>query len=365
MQERDSAYLLLEDGRRFEGVALGKKGVAVGEVVFHTFASNPHQLLTTPAFCGQLLAFTTPLVGNCGVNFSDLQSESVQAAGLIVRECCQIPSNFRNEMPLPDFLLENHVVGIEGVDTRALTKHLRTHGSLRGAIVSSPADVSQLLNELRRPAAPLSRPAGATPPPPTGNEKYHVVVVDLGCCKALLDRLRQLSCRITMVSPELPAQELLTLSPDGVLFSDGPETLTPSPASLVLAKDLLQSDLPLLGVDAGHQLLAVAAGCSLIPLPVGHRGPNQPVTALDGSSTFTTSQYHGLAVDGSTVDPVRARILCVSRNDGSVEALSYRDGQALSIQYLPGVVPDSTGRLTELERFCSAMDQRKEAVRHA
>ena len=364
-EQSEKAVLLLADGRRFEGRGLGARGIATGEVVFHTSGTSTHQLLTTPACQGQLIAFTTPLIGNCGVNQSDAQGDGVFAAGLIVRECCKEPSNFRSEQSLPDFLAQKGVVGIEGVDTRALTRHLRDFGAQRGAIVSVAADEAALLQELQTPAAALPAPRAARLFDQPEDAAYHVAVIDLGCCRDLLLCLTSRGCHVTLLDPDATFADIKALSPDGVLFSDGPERPQPPATALETAKTLHASGLPLLGVDAGHELLAVAAGCRLLPLTTGHRGPNQPVSPTDGKTTFTTTQRHALAVDPASVDPARAAVTQVNRNDGSVEALRYVNAPALSIQYLPGVALDPTGRAGAVEDFLAAMAQRKEGAPHA
>ena len=270
-ESSQKAVLLLADGTRFEGRALGARGVAVGEVVFHTSGTSTHQLLTTPACRGQILAFTTPLIGNCGVNEDDAQGTGVFAAGMVVRECCREPSNFRSRQSLPDYLSQKGVVAIEGVDTRALTRHLRDKGICRGAIVSVQADEAALLRELASPAPVPPAPRAAQPAPLPQREDFHVAVLDLGCCRDLLLGLTLRGCRVTLLAPDTPFDDIAALGPDGVLLSDGPERLTPPEGALQTARALLQSGLPLYGADAGHQLLAVAAGCRLEPLPAGHR----------------------------------------------------------------------------------------------
>lgn len=358
-ESSQKAVLLLADGTRFEGRALGARGVAVGEVVFHTSGTSTHQLLTTPACQGQILAFTTPLIGNCGVNEDDAQGTGVFAAGMVVRECCREPSNFRSRQSLPDYLSQRGVVAIEGVDTRALTRHLRDKGSCRGAIVSVQADEAALLRELASPAPVPPAPRAAQPAPLPEREDFHVAVLDLGCCRDLLLGLTLRGCRVTLLAPDTPFDDIAALGPDGVLLSDGPERLTPPEGALQTARALLQSGLPLYGADAGHQLLAVAAGCRLEPLPAGHRGPNHPVHAT-GGATFTTTQRHGLTVVPESVDPARAAVTHVNRNDGSVEGLRYAGCPAFSTQYLPDHRGDSTGRADAIGAFLSAMAQRKE-----
>ncbi|MBQ3077735.1 MAG: hypothetical protein IJC43_07745, partial [Clostridia bacterium] len=292
-----NAVLLLSDGRRFAGRALGAKGLAVGEAVFHTGQVLTHPLLTTPASLGQILCFPSPIHGNSGINPADAEGAQVYAAGLVVRECSATPSNFRSEEDLPSWLERQGVVAIEGIDTRALTRHLRTAGPLRAAIVSDGRDEAEVLALLGEPAAPLAAPRCELRMTNPTDASVRVAILDLGCSKTTVDALTARGAAVTLLAPDCGIEAVADF--DGVLLSDGPE-LPFGESALKLAADLLASPLPLLAVDAGHLLLAEAAGMTRTPLPVPHRG-NQPVAGSEGH-TFTSLQHHAFAVDAGSVD---------------------------------------------------------------
>ncbi|NLT58083.1 MAG: carbamoyl phosphate synthase small subunit [Clostridiales bacterium] len=344
------AYLLLEDGSRFEGEPLGAAGLAVGEAVFSTLLTGHQRLLTSPVTSGQLLTLTSPLIGNVGHSRQEMEGERVYAAGLIVRECAARPSNFRAEGPFEAFLTEQGVVGLQGVDTRALTRHLRSAGRLRGAIVSGvAADDEALLAQLGAlEFCPDLSGARYTPAvQPTG---FLVAVVDYGCGDGLLRQLEAQNCRVRLLPPDFAPEQ--AAGADGLLLSDGPERLD-HPVEALTA--LLHSGLPMLGIGTGHLTLARAAGCDLLRLPCGHRGANYPVTVLEQDCTVITEQHHGCAVCPDSAAAHGLTVSHINRNDGSVEGLRYGAAPCLSVQFTPPDGPWPQGGETVLETFCGLM----------
>ena len=357
---RDKAILLLEDGSSYEGEALGAPGIARGEVVFSTLMVGYQQLLTTPACHGQILAMTYPLIGNVGTSNRGEESPAVCAAGLIVRECDEHPSNFLSVDTLETYLLQKGIVGLQGIDTRALTRHLRKHGSLRGAIVSGREfDREAELEKLRQ----YEPPAYAAPERtlyPLATALRTVAVLDYGVTESLLEQLCEAGCSVALLPPAATLEDIRAAGADGVLLSDGPENSAPSQPFAELRR-MLEADLPLLGIGLGHQLLAQAAGCVLERLPCGHHGANHPVVFVESGHTVITAQHHGLAVAESSVPPRLAVVSHRNHNDNSVEGLRYNGHPAISVQFLPPATPAPHGGDTVLQQFITLM----EGARHA
>lgn len=347
---RDTALLLLEDGSLYEGEALGAAGIAVGELVFSTATVGYQQLLTTPACAGQLLTMTSPLVGNVGVSQESAESPRVCAAGLIVRECDSHPSNFRCAGTLEQYLIDHNTVGLQGIDTRALTRRIRRQGGLRGAIVSGVAyEKEELLAQLRQYTKPAPTPMERTVPHPA-QQKYAVAVLEYGCSSSLLQQLADAGCQITLHSPAATLEQVQRA--DGILLSDGPEGFAHPTAEL---RRMLEAGLPMLAVGAGHQLLAQAMGFALEALPCGHHGANHPVVFRESGHSVITAQHHGLAVRADSVAADLARISHVNHNDGSVEGLRYLGKPAFSVQFLPSATPAPHGGDTVVQQFCRLM----------
>ncbi len=337
--QAQKALLLLEDGTVFQGTPLGSRGKAMGTAAFNTSMVGFQEALTTPANQGLLLVQTFPLAGNYGINSLGWESEQVHAAGYIVRECCEAPSNYLCEGALEDFLQKHGVVGICGLDTRRLTRHLREKGEQRGMIVSQgPLDPEALLAELRAFVPPVPRQtllAGATAP--VGAElSFRVGAADFGMTNSVHAALSSRGIALALFGPGALSQladQAEAGALDGILLSDGPEGAYPE--ALEPIRRLCGTGLPILGLSLGHQLLAHAMGMQVSRLKCGHRGANQPVRQLSTGRTYITTQNHACYVDKASVLAGTAEITFQNANDQTCEGLRYTGFPGISVQFLP------------------------------
>jgi carbamoyl-phosphate synthase small subunit len=351
------AILVLEDGSVYQGHSFGAVGTAFGEVVFDTGMTGYQEMLTDPSFAGQLLVTTYPLIGNCGINDSDFESERVQVRGLAVREYCSQPSHWQSTRTLHEFLMASGIPGIGGLDTRALTRHLRTEGAMMG-IVTSEMTVEDALRQLRSipgyDVAPLVREVSTATTyewqvsaPETqdsisialkqGNngegaaKSSKIVVIDLGLKYSILRILARLGCRAIAVSCTASVEDIMSLNPDGIILSPGPG----NPLLLEDITDTVKGLLdrrPMMGICLGHQLIGRALGAQTFKLKFGHRGSNHPVRDLGTGRVFITAQNHGYAIDADTVRG-GLEVSHINLNDDTVEGLRHRDLPILSLQY--------------------------------
>lgn len=334
------AYLVLEDGTVYEGYSMGKAGKAVGEVVFNTNCSTYQDLLSDPTYSGQIVIQTYPLIGNRGVDPNP--SSKLVASGYVVREWCVEPTDAHEYITLDEFLKEDGITGLCGIDTRSLTRRIRKNGVMNGAIVESLDDMDSLLKELKEYRVPpaigkvtVSEPVRLE----AENARYELAVPDYGMRRGILDFLMQRGCSITLYPAYTPAEELLKGNPDGIMLSDGPGDPWDNPEIIEIIKELMKSGKPLFGVGLGHQLLAVANGFDIEKLPVGHRGSNQPARRLDTGRVLITAQNHGYTVARQSVQEDVVEITHLNVNDGTVEGLRYKRFPALTVQFEPSDGP--------------------------
>ncbi len=363
------AYLILANGRVFAGQSVGCAGTTVGEVVFATGMVGFQETLTDPSYYGQIITQTYPLIGNYGMNRSDCESGRIWARGYIVRQACTAPSNFRSEKTLDAFLKENGTVGIEGIDTRALTRTLRESGVMNGAITtefdpSRAANAEKLAALMRqvnayavtgavaavtgkaaRTYAPLQPPApgwqgeygsaGEAAPPKNGEAPLHIALLDLGCKANILRCLRGRGCRVTVLPGTATAADLAALGADGLMLSNGPGDPAENGEIIQNIRGMLDTGIPAFGICLGHQLTALAAGARTAKLKYGHRGANQPVTELATGRTFITSQNHGYAVLGDTLPAAMGAVSHVNANDRTCEGVVYTAWDCFTVQFHP------------------------------
>ncbi len=345
-----AAYLLLEDGRRFDGTGLGASGTAFGEVVFNTCMTGYQEVLTDPSYTGQLVTMTYPLQGNYGVNGEDLESPTPRVGGFIVREAARRPSNWRGEEGLGEYLRRNDVSGISDIDTRALTRHIRSHGAMRGAIAASDVDPADLLDRIR--AQPrmegldLACSAGAGERyevPAVGDERFHVVSYDFGVKAHSPKLMAERGCRVTVLAGTVELDAVRAESPDGIFISNGPGDPAAVESALDAIRTLAAEGVPIFGICLGHQLISRAFGAETYKLPFGHHGGNHPVRHLDTDTIEITSQNHGFAVrggeDGSIPGARDLRLTHVNLYDGTVEGVAHRTLPVFSVQYHPEAAP--------------------------
>ncbi len=351
--EYEPAILLLDDGRIFRGQAFGARGEAIGEVCFNTGMSGYQEILTDPSYHKQIVTMTTPHIGNYGVNPDDIESGGIQVAGFVIREETVIPSNQRATMSIGDYLREYDVVGIQGVDTRALVRHIREEGAMNGIISTDDFDLESLREKLNR--APGMKgldlcmevtcrqkhrwdsPGMVSNGGSDSRPEWRVAAIDYGIKHNILRLLTQRHCDITIFPADVNPEEILAMDPDGIFLSNGPG----DPAAVTYAIKTLERLLgkkPIFGICLGHQLLAHAVGSRTFKLKFGHRGINHPVRNMRTGKVEITSQNHGFAVDDASV-PSNIEITHMNLNDNTVEGLYCKDIPAFSVQYHPEASP--------------------------
>lgn len=353
------AKLVLENGTIFTGEVFGAPGEVAGEVVFNTSMSGYQEIYTDPSYSGQIVTLTYPLIGNYGTTDEDLESVKPQVAGVIVREYTLHHSNFRSQEPLGAWLGRHGITGLQGIDTRMLTRMIRTEGAMRGVLSSIDLDEKRLLAKVQqvpsmngldlatrvtcaspytwdqKDETPFALP---TQKATDGQRRFRVVAYDYGIKRNILRRLVAFGCDVTVVPAGFPAADVLAMHPDGVFLSNGPG----DPAPVQVAIDNIRSLLgrvPIFGICLGHQLLALALGGRTYKLKFGHRGGNHPVKNLSTQAVEITSQNHGFAVDPDSLDPGAIEITHVNLNDGTNEGIRHRSLPAFSVQYHPEASP--------------------------
>lgn len=347
------AALVLEDGFALEGQSFGRAGETTGEVVFNTALCGYQEVLTDPSYAGQIVTMTYPHIGNYGVNLDDVESARPQVAGFVVREASTMASSWRAAGELHRYLDDHGVVGISEVDTRALTRHLRTHGVQRGVISTLSTDRAALLARARGSrsmlGADLVREVTCREPyryqPPAGSAEQpagaalRVVAYDFGMKQNILRMLADAGCDVTVVPATASARDALAFGPDGVFLSNGPGDPEPCGYAIEASREFMERRLPVFGICLGHQILGLACGGKTFKLKFGHRGANHPVKNLASGRVEVTSQNHGFAVEPSLFEKPQFEMTHVNLNDGTVEGFRHRELPVISVQYHPEASP--------------------------
>ncbi len=340
MKQPQKAYLLLADGTLFEGYSFGETGTTIGEIVFTTGMTGYQETLTDPSYYGQIVTQTFPLIGNYGINSLDGESDSSAVKGYIVKEWCEAPSNFRCEQTVHDFLCSHHIIGMYGIDTRALTRKIREHGVMNGMITTETEhlEVEKALSEISEFTITGAVEAVSTRQPAVygeENSRYHVALLDYGCKKGIIRSLLGCGCRVTVLPCHTTAEEVIRLAPDGIMLSNGPGDPADNPQIIEQLKKLCGSGIPIFGICLGHQLLALANGAKTVKLKYGHRGANQPVCDRTQNRVVITSQNHGYAVVAKSLNPDVATVSHHNANDGTCEGVRYHSFPGFSVQFHP------------------------------
>jgi carbamoyl-phosphate synthase small subunit len=373
-----TARLALEDGTVFTGRAFGAAGTAEGEVVFNTSMTGYQEILTDPSYKGQIVTMTYPLIGNYGINRQDVESRRPHVAGFIIKELPPVYSNYRADMSLDEYLKQNNLVGIEGIDTRALTRKLRISGAMRGVLSTEMLDDEQLVKRARQAAemAGADWVKAVKPDRPyewdqdqgdwrlgrvERGDGLHVVALDCGAKSNILRNLVERGVRVTVLPPDTTTAEILRHRPDGLFISNGPG----DPAALDYALKPIQGMLgkvPIFGICLGHQLLGRAIGASTYKLKFGHRGGNQPVKNLDTGRVEITSQNHGFAVDRDSLESHGGVVTHLNLNDSTVEGFRHRDLPVFSVQYHPEASPGPHDAAYLFDAFIEMMKTKKAVI---
>jgi len=378
------ALVVLEDGTSFEGTSFGSFGERTGEIVFNTSMTGYQEILTDPSYKGQIVTMTYPLIGNYGVNAEDMESETPQVEGFVVKEYSEYYSNWRGKTSLRAFLEKYNVVSIEGIDTRALTKHIRTAGAMKAIISTEDVSRNRLLEKVKGTPSLIGRdlvrevtctkPYCWSPDPnedqwlhtlPDKNSNpilrdavFSVVAMDFGLKRSILKMLHAHGCAITVVPANTSAGEILSYGPDGIFLSNGPGDPEGVPYAVDTAKELL-GQKPIYGICLGHQLLGLAMGGKTFKLKFGHRGANQPVKDLKTGRVSITTQNHGFCVDTNTLDKRAIEVTAINQNDGTLEGMRHRWLPVHSVQFHPEASPGPHDAGYLFRGFVEDMTERK------
>ncbi|HEY9619857.1 MAG TPA: glutamine-hydrolyzing carbamoyl-phosphate synthase small subunit [Crinalium sp.] len=367
------ALLVLADGTAYRGWSFGATGTTIGEVVFNTGMTGYQEVLTDPSYRGQIVTFTYPELGNTGVNPEDEESNAPQIRGAIARNICHRPSNWRATQSLSDYLKQHKIPGIYGIDTRALTRKLRSAGAMNGGISTEILDPGELLLKVQEAPSMVglnlvrevttksiyewSDPTDSVwefgPTPSSGEPEFTVVAVDFGIKRNILRRLVSYGCRVIVVPADTPAETILSYNPDGIFLSNGPGDPAANTEGIEVTKALLTSQKPVFGICMGHQILGLSLGAETFKLKFGHRGLNQPAGLRQRIEI--TSQNHGFAIDAGSLPDADVEITHLNLNDKTVAGLRHKTLPMFSVQYHPEASPGPHDADYLFERFVQTM----------
>ncbi|PTF88644.1 carbamoyl phosphate synthase small subunit [Staphylococcus chromogenes] len=364
----EKRYLVLEDGTYYTGFKLGADTLTQGEIVFNTAMTGYQETLSDSSYTGQIITFTYPLIGNYGINRDDFESLIPTLKGVVVKEACQAPSNFRAQKTLNDVLKEFDIPGISGVDTRSITKKIREHGVLKAAFVDNETEIETTIQNLKTiefPRNEVPTVSTKTPYVSTGFD-LRVVLVDFGKKQNIVRELNARGCEVTVVPYDTTAEEIIKMSPDGMMLSNGPG----DPADVQVAVDMIKGiigKIPFFGICLGHQLFALSQGATSFKMKFGHRGANHPVKDLSTGKIALTSQNHGYAIDADSLKETDLEVTHIALNDGTIEGLRHKFEPAFSVQYHPEACPGPTDSNYLFDQFIELMleQKKKERVHHA
>jgi len=364
MSEKIPALLALEDGRTFRGRSWAADGEVCGEIVFNTSMTGYQEVLTDPSYAGQIVCMTYPLIGNYGVNKNDSESSRPWVEGFVVREASRLTSNWRAEESLSEYLKRWNIVAIEGIDTRALVRHIRDKGAMRACLSTTELDEKSLVKKaLESPPMENRELASVVTTkepydfPAEGKERFHIVCYDFGVKRNSLRELAQLGVRTTVVPASTSASQALSYNPDGIFLSNGPGDPASMDREVEEIKQLFTANVPVFGICFGHQLIGRAFGGKTFKLVFGHRGGNQPVKEVSGRGVEITSHNHGFAVSADTL-PAEIEITHVNLNDQCVEGMRHKTLPVISVQYHPEAAPGPHDAEHHFRRFVELMEAR-------
>lgn len=362
------AYLILEDGTKFTGKSIGSTREIISEIVFNTSMTGYLEVLTDPSYAGQAVVMTYPLIGNYGICRKDMEGKVSHTDGFIVRELSRLASNFRNEQSVQDFLIEQDIPGIEGIDTRALTKILREKGTMNGMITTKePSDMESVLEKIKEykvrgvvrkvtTTEVISYKPGDLDTDSNVSATKKVAILDVGTKFNIARCLLKRGCEVTIFPSYTQAEEMLAIHPDGIMLTNGPGDPKECTEVISELKKLYQSDIPIFAICLGHQLMALANGCDTEKMKYGHRGANHPVKDVETGRVYISSQNHGYVVKAESVPEEIAETAFVNVNDGTVEGLKYKNKKIFTVQFHPEACAGPKDSEVLFERFIKMME---------
>lgn len=352
------AFLILEDGHVFEGISIGAARECVSEIVFNTSMTGYLEILTDPSYAGQAVCMTYPLMGNYGICYEDMESMKPWPDGFIVREVSRVPSNFRSQAGIEEFLKRHDIPGIMGIDTRTLAKLLRENGTMNGVITTDcNYDIDEMQEKLRRYRCEgvVKRVTRHEPERMEGG-KYKVALYDFGAKRNIARSLHERDCDVTIYPADTKAEDILGTRPDGIMLSNGPGDPKECVEIINEVKKVYESGVPVFGICLGHQLMALATGADTHKMKFGHRGANHPVKDIETGKVYISSQNHGYVVDENTIDKNVAEIAFVNVNDGTVEGIRYKQKPVFTVQFHPEACAGPKDSNVLFEEFISMME---------
>ena len=357
------AILALEDGTIFKGSSFGAAGQRCGEVVFNTSMAGYQEIITDPSYKGQIVMMTYPLIGNYGTNSEDIEAKKAFVEGFVVRECSSIASNWRSEKSLDEYLKQNNIIGIEGIDTRALTRHIRLEGAMKAVISTEDVDEASLVKKAKDSVGLIGRDlvkevTSAKFYDWNKEGKYKVVVIDCGAKFNIMRQLASHQCHVHVVPPTATPEEILKIQPDGILLSNGPGDPAAVPYVVETVKELL-GKIPIFGICLGHQMLGLALGGKTYKLKFGHHGGNHPVKDLKTGKVHITVQNHSFCVDADSLDTSQVEITHINLNDKTLEGIKHKKLPIFSVQFHPEAAPGPRDAQYMFAEFVEMMEQNR------
>lgn len=357
------AFLILEDGHVFTGTSIGAQREVISEIVFNTSMTGYLEVLTDPSYAGQAVTMTYPLIGNYGICYEDMESERPWPDGYIVRELSRIPSNFRSQDTIQNFLEKYRIPGIAGIDTRALTKILRESGTMNGMITTKEYDsLDEVIPRLKAyRTGKVVEKVTCREKTVLKNDGFKVALLDLGAKRNIARSLHERGCEVTVYPAGTKAEEIIAANPDGIMLSNGPGDPKDCGPIIDEIRKLYETDIPIFAICLGHQLMALATGADTYKLKYGHRGGNHPVRDLETGKVYISSQNHGYAVDTRSLDPAVAVPAFENVNDRTNEGLRYTGKNIFTVQFHPEACPGPQDSSYLFDRFIRTMEVKKNA----
>lgn len=353
-------YLVLENGEVFEGERIGYEKDVICEIVFNTSMAGYLEVFSDPSYAGQGVVMTYPLIGNYGVIPEDQESRKLWVEAVFVHELAELESNFRAKTNLNDYLVKNEIPGLQGVNTRKLTKILRQIGTMRGMITSDSSNIDDILRQIKEYKTPnLVESVTCDKIETYGDGKIVVGLMDFGAKQNIIKSLQKRGCKVIVFPQDTSAKTILSNNIDGIMLSNGPGDPEDCKIAIETIKELYKTEIPILGICLGHQLMGLATGAKTAKLKYGHRGPNQPVKDMEEDRVYITSQNHGYYITEESVDKNIAQVSHINMNDGTVEGLKYKNKNIFTVQFHPEACPGPEDTAYIFDKFIEMIKKQK------